>query len=95
MNPRLIMRRIERTLLGMGCIAGGCAALAWLLSNSPQLQQLLPSLESHAAADDAKAAQAKVPSDVTSEAISEADLAPKGRVVIPPGRPEYRLQRVK
>jgi hypothetical protein len=88
-NPRLIMRRIERTLLGLGCIASGCAALVWLLSNSPQLTQWLPSLESHASAEDKKAIEAEALIGEANAALGEADLAPKSRVVIPPGRPSW------
>ena len=94
-NPRLIMRRIERTVLGISCISGGCAALVWLLSSGLALPQLLPSFESHAAAEDAPATVADAKTSVQAEApvatdaVNEADLAPKSRVEIPPGRPEW------
>ncbi len=92
MDPRLIMRRIQRTLLGISCIAGGCAALVWMLSNNAALGQLSHLLEGQATADDAPAKAApktETPIAVATDAINDADLAPKSRVEIPPGRPGW------
>src|SRR5688500_4078868 len=98
------MRRTQRTMLGISCIAGGCAALVWMLSNSQYVGQFAPFLESYAAADETPAtltpeAETEESSQPTvtaeelriakTDAIHDADLAPKSRVVIPPGRPAW------
>lgn len=90
MNPHVIMRRLERTVLGLACMVGGCAALVWMLSGAPAVPSLLPLVEGTAkAADVASSDPSATEADAASDAINEADLAPQSRVVIPTGRPEW------
>jgi hypothetical protein len=59
MSPQQIMRRWQRSLLGVTCIAGGCAALVWMLG---QGQVWLPQFESSAQAAEGDAATGSGPS---------------------------------
>jgi hypothetical protein len=103
-DPQLIMRRTQRTLLGISCIAGGCAALVWMLSNSHGVGHFAQFFENHASADEAAAplkAEAEAAEAVTpvvaaesnvvakTDALRDADLAPQSRVIIPAGRPSW------
>jgi hypothetical protein len=82
MHPTQIMRRAERTAVGLSCIAGGCLALVGLLANSSQLRRWTELLENRAAAAEETVS--------TKETVSaEAELAPQPRVKIPAGRPDW------
>jgi hypothetical protein len=91
-DPHTIMRRTERTALGLGCIAGGCAALVWMLT-TPALFSSWNGLSNTLLAAEATSPEADDTSTTAlttaTDAIHEADLAPQARVVIPPGRPEW------
>jgi hypothetical protein len=98
------MHRVQRTLLGVSCIAGGCAALVWMLSNNGLIQQWLTGLESSAVAaeqDTVSGATAEAlpvaegdkslinDLHITDKAKAEADLAPKPRVQFNTPRPNW------
>lgn len=90
MNPRQTMRRIQRTLIGIGCIAGGCAALAWVLTTKIAISELPRLFEGYAVAEDTPAASPSTTAVAkNSDVASDIDLAPQSRVVIPPGRPGW------
>lgn len=93
MDPHKIMRRAQRTLLGLSCIVGGCTALVWMLSTPALFSSWngLAStlLASEVSSDPAPVSAAAIPVAAATDAIHEADLAPQARVVIPPGRPDW------
>src|SRR5690349_13167974 len=89
MNPHMIMQRIQRTLLGLGCITGGCAALVGLLTTTGRAPVSFSNFESVASASDAVETTAVANSSNRTEKPTELNIAPQERVVIPPGRPEW------
>jgi hypothetical protein len=104
MSPQLIMHRVQRSLLGVSCIAGGCAALVWMLSHNGQIQQWLGAFESSAVAAE-KGSFGGAPAEalptaevdtslindlhITDKAKGDAALAPAPRVIYNTPRPNW------
>lgn len=89
MNPHQLMQRLQRTLLGIGCITGGCAALVGLLATNSRAPLPFSIFESTASASESVTADAVTTTSDASNKPTELQLAPQERVVIPPGRPAW------
>lgn len=85
-----MVRRVQQTALGAGCIVGGCALMAWLVHGLLAGGILFSPWESRAwgAEPTPSSTSSAIPLEAEDSGADDS-FEPRARVIIPPGRPEW------